>query len=267
MKISILTPSFNQGDFIEKNIQSVMSQKYADFEHIIIDGGSTDNTVHVLKKYPHLKWVSETDEGQADALNKGLAMATGDIIGWINSDDYYEKEIFQDVISHFENSLSTQWIIGNVIFHYIEANIFRSVKSQEITYDNLLKNPDIVKQPGVFFKKELLQGIGGWNKEFHMIMDYDLWVRIAKKYTPKMINRNYAYFLWHSDQKSSSKNCIRQTNEICKILKENNVNWLSRLFLRRKKYYYLVKGLIKSLLIKLGMIDKKYNAMPFSANK
>ena len=85
MKITILTPSFNQGAFVEKNIQSVMSQDYADFEHIIIDGGSTDNTVDILKKYPHLKWISEPDEGQADALNKGLAMATGDIVGWINS--------------------------------------------------------------------------------------------------------------------------------------------------------------------------------------
>ncbi len=85
-KISVLIPSFNQGKYIEENIQSVLNQNYPNFEHIIIGGGSSDNTVGILKKYPHLIWVSEPDEGQSDALNKGVDMATGDIIGWINSD-------------------------------------------------------------------------------------------------------------------------------------------------------------------------------------
>lgn len=267
MKISILTPSYNQGQFIEKNIQSVLSQNYPDFEHIIIDGGSTDNTLELLKKYPHLKWSSEPDEGQADALNKGLAKATGGIIGWINSDDYYEKNIFHDVVSHFENSPFPQWIIGDITFHYTGANIFQPIKSQEITYDNLLKNPDIVKQQGVFFRKAILYEIGGWNKNLFMVMDFDLWVKIAQKYTPKMISRNYAYFLWHADQKSSPQNTIRQISELNRILIENKAHRLDRYNMNIKKYYYLIKSIVKRFFISTGIMNKKFATIPLSTMK
>jgi glycosyltransferase involved in cell wall biosynthesis len=265
MKISILTPSYNQGPFIEKNIQSVLSQSYLDVEHIVIDGGSNDNTIEILKQYPHVRWVSETDEGQADALNKGLAMATGDIIGWINSDDYYEENIFHDVISHFENAPSLQWIIGDITYHYTDANIFKRTKSQEITYKNLLNNPDIVKQQGVFFRKKILDDVRGWNKNLYMVMDFDLWVRIAQKHVPKMVHNNYAYFLWHANQKSSYKNTLKQVNEICTILRNNNVYWQDCLRLRGKKYFSMTKQLLKRFLINRGLIDEKYRTLPMSS--
>src|ERR1700755_1492305 len=89
MKISIITPSYNQGRFIEDAILSVLSQGYPDFEHIVIDNCSTDNTLDVLKKYPHVKWVSEPDRGQSNALNKGFGLSTGDVLGWLNCDDFY----------------------------------------------------------------------------------------------------------------------------------------------------------------------------------
>ena len=94
-KISIVTPSYNSAKFIEDCIQSVLKQNYPNFEHIVIDGGSTDGTVEILKQYPHLKWISEPDEGQSDALNKGFKMAEGDILGWLNADDVYLKNVFQ----------------------------------------------------------------------------------------------------------------------------------------------------------------------------
>jgi len=105
-KITIVTPSFNQGNFIDENIQSVLTQNYPNFEHIIIDGGSIDGTVDILKKYSHLKWVSEPDRGQASALNKGFRMATGDVIGWLNSDDSYLPGTFEVVARAFDKSLS-----------------------------------------------------------------------------------------------------------------------------------------------------------------
>lgn len=267
MKISILTPSYNQGAFIEKNIQSVLSQDYSNIEHIVIDGGSNDNTLKILKNHSHLQWVSEPDEGQADALNKGLAMATGDIIGWINSDDYYEKNIFSDVIAYFENDPSLQWLIGDITLHYTGAGIFKRIKSQKITYENLLKNPDIVTQQGVFFRKEVLNEVGGWNKKLYMVMDFDLWIKIARKYTPKMTHNNYAYFLCHADQKSSPKNTIKQTDEICTILRENSVCRWNRLSLIKKKYFILAKRIIKSFFINIGLVDKKYSSMPMSMTK
>ena len=87
LKISIVTCSYNQAEFIRQNIESVLNQNYPNFEHLIIDGGSTDGTIEILKEYPHLNWVSEPDRGQSDALNKGFRKASGDIIAWINSDD------------------------------------------------------------------------------------------------------------------------------------------------------------------------------------
>lgn len=263
MKITILTPSFNQGEFIERNIQSVMSQNYAKFEHIIIDGDSIDNTKEILKKYPHLKWVSEPDEGQADALNKGLTMATGDIIGWINSDDYYQENIFYDVVTHFEDS-NTQWIIGDITKVYHEFGIEKAIKSQTITHKNLLRNPDIIKQQGAFFRKELLEKVNGWDKNLYMVMDYDLWVRISQKHIPKMVHKNYAYFLKYTEQKSNPRNTFQQVKEINKILIQNKANFRDRYKMVLKKYYYLFKSLIKCWLISTGVINKRFSSLPFN---
>ena len=266
MRISILTPSYNQGKFIEKTITSVMNQNWQDVEHIIIDGGSTDNTIDILKRYPHLRWISEPDEGQADALNKGLEVATGEIIGWINSDDYYEINIFEDVVSYCRD-IKVKWIIGNITFHYTTQQVKIPCVSPDITYAHLLRNPDIVRQQGTFFRKELLKEVGGWGKDFYMVMDYDLWVRIAKKYQPKMVNKNFAYFAWHTEQKSSPKNMIRQAREINQILKDNKVPLIKRLPVLSKKYYYLVKSILKDRLIATGFISEKYSSMPMSAIK
>ena len=112
MKISIITPSFNQGKFIEDAILSVLGQNYPDVEHIVIDNCSGDNTQDVVKKYPHIKWISEPDKGQSDALNKGFRMATGDVIGWLNCDDLYAPDALSKVISAFENNSESQWLIG-----------------------------------------------------------------------------------------------------------------------------------------------------------
>lgn len=103
-KISVITVSFNQAAFIEQNIRSVLAQNYDNFEHIVVDGGSSDGTVEILKKYPHLKWVSEPDNGQTDGLCKGFARASGEIIAWINSDDFYAPGIFVAVAEALEHA-------------------------------------------------------------------------------------------------------------------------------------------------------------------
>src|SRR5205085_4919715 len=102
VKISIITPSYNQGRFIRDTIESVLNQNYPNFEHIVIDAVSNDNTVEILKEYPHLKWISEKDKGAADAINKGMKMATGEITTWLNSDDYFEQNIFSYVEKQFQ---------------------------------------------------------------------------------------------------------------------------------------------------------------------
>ncbi|MBP7435874.1 MAG: glycosyltransferase [Bacteroidales bacterium] len=101
-RVSIITPSYNQGQFIEKTILSVLNQNYHNFEHIIVDGGSIDNTLEILKKYPYLIWISEPDKGQSDTFNKGLKVSSGEIIGWLNSDDMYKQNIFSGIVKYFD---------------------------------------------------------------------------------------------------------------------------------------------------------------------
>lgn len=265
-KISILTPSYNQGNYIEENIQAVLNQDYLNFEHIIIDGGSTDGTVEILKKYPHLKWVSERDDGQSDALNKGLAMATGEIIGWINSDDYYEPRIFRDIADRFKE-VSVQWVIGLIKQIYEDIDLVLPIKSPEITYKRLIENPDIVKQQCTFFRKSAIESAGGWNKELYMVMDYDLWIRLSKKNAPLMLQKNWAYFRCYAGQKTSYKNMITQAREIQQILKNEGESLAKRKWFLVKRYRYLLKGVFKNFLIKLGLINKKYSGVPLSLRK
>lgn len=112
-KISVITPSFNSREVIERAVQSVLVQDYTCWEHVIVDGGSTDGTIDLLKKYPHLKWISEKDRGQADAMNKGFSLSTGDIIVYLNADDYFLPGAFSAVMAVFEKGAS--FVVGNVL--------------------------------------------------------------------------------------------------------------------------------------------------------
>jgi glycosyltransferase involved in cell wall biosynthesis len=116
LEFSIITPSYNQGKFIRDTIESILSQDYKNIEHIVIDGQSTDNTIEILNEYPHLIWISEQDKGAANAINKGVCIAKGDIIAWINSDDYYEKNVFNDIARVFEENPEISFVYGNLIF-------------------------------------------------------------------------------------------------------------------------------------------------------
>ena len=259
-KLSIITPSYNQGDYIEQTIKSVQNQNYGNVEHIIVDGGSTDTTVEILKSYDHLIWVSEKDGGQADALNKGLALSTGDVIGWINSDDYYERNIFQNVMACFD-APETQWTIGNLTNLFGEKGFFFR-ESPTVTYDNLIKSPDIVRQQPTFFRRDVLELAGGWNAEYFMVMDYDLWVRLAKIAPPLMVDENWAYYRNHSAQKSCHGNILKQSKEISTILRREQISWKRIARHQFVKRWYWFKGLVKERLINLNLVPGKYRTRP-----
>ena len=247
MKISIITPSFNQGQFIEQNIESVLNQNYPDVEHIVIDGGSTDGTLAVLEKYSHLKWISERDKGQADALNKGLALSTGNIIGWINSDDYYESNVFNLVISQFSDP-DVQWVVGDLTMLYETKNSQVAQVSPIVSYAKLIDNPDIVRQQCTFFRKKAIVDAGSWNPDLYMVMDFDLWIRLAKKSAPVMLSHNLAYFRLHDDQKTSNRNLLRQCHEITGILKREKAAHRYVVKLQCKKYWQWFKRSIKNIM-------------------
>ena len=261
LKITIITPSYNQGRYIEQTIRSVLAQNYENVEHIVIDGGSTDQTVDVLKKYPHVIWVSEKDRGQADALNKGFKMATGDIVGWINSDDYYEKGIFESISKCFIKQ-ETMWVIGNLTYKFDLTGEVVSDKSPVVTFDHLVKNPDIVRQQPTFFRKKFLVRAGGWNPDYFMVMDYDLWVRLSKKASPIMVDENWAYFRIHAQQKTSHGNILRQASEIVDILNREGVSKTIILKIRLRKQWYWLKGYVKTFLLNIGLLSLKYQHRP-----
>src|SRR5262245_39195339 len=225
-KLTILTPSFNQARYIEQTIRSVSSQDYRPVEHIVVDGGSTDGTVDLLRQYPHVRWSSEADRGQADALNKALAQASGDVIGWINSDDYYEQNIFGSVIQCFEDS-AVMWVVGNLTYVLEDTGETVPDKSPCVTFERLIRNPDIVRQAPVFYRKSFVERTGGWNSDYFMAMDFDLWIRMAKISSPRMVDRNWAYFRIHAHQKTSHANVIRQRKEIVTILRRERAQWTS----------------------------------------
>lgn len=259
MKISIITPSFNQGEYIEECIQSALNQNYPFIEHIIVDGGSTDNTIDILKKYNHLIWVSEKDEGQADALNKGLKMAKGEIIGWINSDDYYLPGVFKSIANAFINH-QAKWIVSDQ--YYLRDGELKESIINEINHKTLLHNPDQVKQQGAFYLKSFLEQAGGFNKDFYMVMDLDLWLRLAKIEAPHKLQQFTSCFRLHDDQKTSSKNILRQLKEIKTLMRREKAPklWVYRIIYKKRKSYF--KKIIKRILCSMGLLNKKYLTRP-----
>lgn len=260
-RISIITPSFNQARFIGKNIESVASQDYPDYEHIIMDGGSRDGTVELLRQHAHLRWTSQKDGGQSDALNKGLALATGEIVGWVNSDDFYQPRIFAEVARHFENP-QTQWVIGNLSHLFDATGECVQARSEQVTLPRLLARPDIVRQQCTFFRRELLLRAGGWDAQLFMAMDFDLWVRLARLSTPLMVDAHWACFRIHADQKTSVTNYLRQEAELVRILRREGVAPWPLLTLRLAKRKTLAKQMLKHQLVNWGVLSQKYRSRP-----
>jgi len=144
-KISIITPSFNQGKFIKKTIDSVLSQNYPDLEYVVIDGGSTDNTVKILKSYGNkIKWISEKDKGQADAINKGLKIINGEIIAFINSDDYYLPDTFKKIVDFFKQNITCNVVTGDYLIINENGKPIQSFvgfyKIQQLSLPNLVSS-------------------------------------------------------------------------------------------------------------------------------
>ena len=180
-KISIITVSYNQGQFIEDNILSVINQNYPNIEHIIIDAGSTDGTLDFLKKYDkHLNWISESDKGQSDGLNKGFKKATGDIIGWFNSDDRVAPGALHKVARFFMEHPNEIAVVGDQVIIDENGYVLKTIKSKSYSFDYLLNHAKGITQNSTFFKNEVFKKTGYLNKDIHYAMDRDLFIRIAK---------------------------------------------------------------------------------------
>jgi len=219
--ISIVTPSLNQGRFIEETIRSVLLQGYPDLEYIIIDGGSTDGTVEIIQKYEKWLafWVSEPDKGQSHAVNKGVSIAKGDIIGWLNSDDLYLLGTFEIVNRSFSHEPDMVFGDCHVINENNEVIKIRDVP-QTFDVNRLISEDNIIMQPSTFFKRSVFEEVGGLDESLEFAMDYDLWIRIGFKYTVQRINAHLSCLRKHSHAKTYKLNNTLQYHENLKIRKK-----------------------------------------------
>jgi glycosyltransferase involved in cell wall biosynthesis len=174
--ISIITPSFNSMPYLAENIESVMNQNYGKIEHIIIDGGSTDGTVELLKSYPHIDWVSERDKGQSQAINKGFSKARGKIIGWLNSDDTYNPGAIEKAVQYFINNPAIDLIFTDVNIIDEKGKIIGISRGDDYDLQRILTF-NMVKQPSLFMRRKVIDDLSGLNEELHYVMDREFWLR------------------------------------------------------------------------------------------
>jgi glycosyltransferase involved in cell wall biosynthesis len=211
MRISIITPSFNQAGFLARTARSILSQSGAfDLQWIVIDGQSTDGTTDLLTslKDSRLEWISEPDRGQSHAINKGLALAKGDVVAWLNSDDLYKPNALAAVATAFASRPSVQWLVGR--YEVIDADD-RVIRQSIVRYKDRglrryryrkLLRENFISQPSVFWRRDFGQEIGELDESLHWTMDYDLWLRMGRRHDPLILPDVLSQFRLHPQSKS-----------------------------------------------------------------
>jgi glycosyltransferase involved in cell wall biosynthesis len=241
-KISIITPSFNQGHYIEETIRSVILQNYPNLEYIIIDGGSTDDTIPIIRRYEKWVscWVSEPDRGQSHAINKGLALATGDWVAWLNADDVYLPGAFFKVANSASNkNESITWIVGTTIYtnsELIETRRFVPSLYTTSRRDSHYKQSGWIDfvctkcsgialpQPSSFWKRSIVIEAGGIDESLKYVMDHELYGRLAYHgYHPILLKDALTYFRKHPEQKSVNYPLVFWEEELQIVY-----NWVDR---------------------------------------
>jgi len=205
--VSIITPSYNQGRYLEQTMLSVLQQDYQRIEYIVMDGGSTDNSIDVIQKYADklAYWVSEKDKGQTDALNMGFAHANGEILAWLNSDDVYHPGAISAAVAYLQEHPEIGMVYGDLDFIDENDNIIGKFNAAQTDLTRLKRGFVHISQPAAFFRAQLWHKVGPLDPTFFFAMDYDLWVRLARvtqlKYLP---GKGWAKFRLHSDAKTIS---------------------------------------------------------------
>jgi glycosyltransferase involved in cell wall biosynthesis len=200
--VSVITPSLNQGGYLEETIASVISQDYPHIEHLVIDGGSEDGTLDILRKYDeHIEWLSEPDRGQSHAINKGLERAQGSIIGWLNSDDLYTQSAVAKAVEFLQSNPEYAMVYGNADIINEFGQKIESYRTEPFDLGRLAKHCPI-SQPAAFIRTDIFRDIGGVDEELHFCMDMDLWVRIGQTHKIGFIHDVLAESRWHASNKT-----------------------------------------------------------------
>jgi len=243
-RVTIVTPSFNQAEFLEETIRSVVEQDYPNLEYFIVDGGSTDGSLQIIRRYERALagWVSEPDLGQTDAVNKGFSMATGDILAWLNSDDTYEPGAVRGAVEYLQQNTEIGLVYGKV--YYIDGLGQRIGRYPAGPTDHrrLRRGVNTVSQQAMFFRSVLWRMVGPLDPTFYYAMDYDLWVRISAVSPIAYHDEHWANFRLHGDSKSMSA-AARCWPEIMRVHFRDGGSRLSVLYFK-----YLVRRLVEPVM-------------------
>lgn len=233
--VSIITPSFNQADFLEATIRSVLAQDYPHLEYFVIDGGSSDGSLEIIRRYSDqlAGWVSEPDQGQTDAINKGFSRAQGEILAWINSDDTYLPHAVSEAVGYLQAHPEAGMVYGDANFIDAGGAVIGRFPARQTSYERLRRGFVHIPQQASFFRTRLWRQVGPLDPSFYFAMDYDLWVRLAKvsqlHYHPHL----WANFRLHGSGKSviSDDRCWP---EMLRVHRREGGGWLHPLVFKAK---------------------------------
>jgi len=202
-RISIVTPSYNQAAYLETTFQSVLSQDYPALEYLLVDGESDDGSLEIIRKYAqHFAWwVTEKDQGQADAINKGLRKSTGEIVAWLNSDDIYLPGTLRKVVAFFEEHPQVGLVYGDMQAVDSEGTQINTLRYPAYTMADLMTF-HIIGQPAVFFRRSVMEQAGLLDLSYHYLLDHQLWIRMAGKTAIAHIPDVLAAARYHAEAKN-----------------------------------------------------------------
>lgn len=222
--VSVITPSYNQANFLEQTLRSVLKQDYPRIEYLVVDGMSNDGSVEIIRKYAAMEsgsllpksqeqalglhkidwWVSEKDSGQGEAINKGLSRATGEVIAWLNSDDYYLPNAISSAVNVFQQNPDVVLVYGDMLAVDENGQTFNILKYRQLSLEDLLCF-QIIGQPAVFFRREACEQTGGVDTTFHFLLDHHFWIRIAQRGKILHVPLTWAAARYHPQAKNRLK--------------------------------------------------------------
>jgi len=250
--VSIVTPSFNHAKYIDATIRSVLDQNYPRLQYIVMDGGSTDDTAEILRRYDeHIAarnvrhpndsacpgdtdltfiWNSERDRGQADAINKGFARATGEIIGWLNSDDCYKPGALMAAAQYLRDHPDIALVYGDAEFITADGSyLCPCANTEPFSRHRLRHYSDYIVQPAAFFRRSSFESVGGLDASLNFAMDYDLWLKLADRYKLAYVPQVWAQYRWLGENKSAAGGWSR-IEEVRQVARRHGIRRLPAYF-------------------------------------
>ncbi|HTX17220.1 MAG TPA: glycosyltransferase family 2 protein, partial [Bacteroidota bacterium] len=217
-RIAVVTPSYNQAAFLERTMRSVLEQDYPELEYIVLDGGSTDDSPKIIGRYASslAYWESRKDNGQADAVARGFERSSAEILAYINSDDFYFPGAFRRAGEVFSTHPSVEWVIGRSTVVDAGETLMYNWRPPKVTYRSLLFSGPYFHQPSSFWRRSAYDAVGGFDRSLHFAFDYDLFLRLAKRGRPYMVDERLASFRIHATSKTTTQQetCEREVRQL-----------------------------------------------------